>query len=323
MKRVRHQNGGIYLDRRVNTWYFRRTLNGKRLLTRIGTLAEYPTKAKAELASHAFVSPTAERRTGITFDAAANRYIAEKMPTRHTTAGGYKNYLRYCTDKWGKLDLDAIEPMEVWQWVNTLTHPKTGNPLAGKTKAHVRSAMRLVYEFAMLAGLFPLERNPIDLVKVTGASKRTRQKKVLTYQQWEQFIGNVVAEPQRTAIITAMCLGIRREEVWALKWGDFDFVGNTIMIQRAIVGGKVLSVKTDSSEAPLPLDESLIRLVLDWRSKSQFNSDTDWVGPHRTQAGRCLSTSTPFSGTTSFLPRSQPDSARLAGTLSGTPTVLG
>jgi len=67
-----------------------------------------------------------------------------------------------------------------------------------------------------------------------------------------------------------------------LKWGDFDFVGNTIMIQRAIVGGKVLSVKTDASEAPLPLDESLIRLLLDWRSKSQFNSDTDWVwaSPH-------------------------------------------
>jgi integrase len=173
--------------------------------------------------------------------------------------------------------------MEVWQWVNTLTHPeddprwKKGQPLAGKTKAHVRAAMRTVYEFAMLAGLYPLQRNPIDLVSVSGATKKTRKNRVLTYAEWGRFIAKVIAEPQRTAIITTMCLGIRREEVWALKWSDFDFVANTVTIQRAIVGGKVLSVKTEASEAPLPLDESLVQLLLDWRSKSQFNADTDWV----------------------------------------------
>jgi integrase len=173
--------------------------------------------------------------------------------------------------------------MEVWRWVNTLTHPedeprwKKGQPLAGKTKAHVRAAMRTVFEFAMLAELFPLQRNPIDLVKVTGATKKTRKNRVLTYAEWERFIAKVVAEPQRTAVITTMCLGIRREEVWALKWGDFDFAANTVMIQRAIVGGKVLSVKTAASEAPLPLDESLVELLLDWRGKSPFNADTDWV----------------------------------------------
>jgi len=176
--------------------------------------------------------------------------------------------------------------MPVWQWVNQLCHPKTGKPLAGKTKVHVRNVMRTVFDFAMLAGLFPLERNPIDLVKVTGATKRTRKKRVLSYGEWSRFIANVFAEPQRTAIITAMCLGIRREEIWALKWGDFDFNANTVMIQRAIVESKVMeSVKTEASEAPLPLDESLVRLLLDWRSKSQFNRDADWVWASPYKAG--------------------------------------
>jgi integrase len=71
--------------------------------------------------------------------------------------------------------------MEVWQWVNGLEHTedsprwKKGQPLAGKTKTHIRSKMRIVYEFAMLAKLFPIQRNPIDLVTVKGATKGARR----------------------------------------------------------------------------------------------------------------------------------------------------
>jgi integrase len=97
----------------------------------------------------------------------------------------------------------------------------------------------------------------------------------------------VTAEPQRTAIITCMCLGVRREEVWALMWwSDFDFVNNTVMIQRSIVGGKVFpTVKTDAREAPLPLDPDLVTLLLRWRSTSQFSKDSDWVWASPFSAG--------------------------------------
>jgi len=42
-------------------------------------------------------------------------------------------------------------------------------------------------------------------------------------------------------------------------------------------------LKTDSSEADLPLDESLVDLLLDWRRRSQFNQQSDWVwaAPHQ------------------------------------------
>lgn len=283
MRRSRQQNGGVYLDKRFNIWYYRKTIDGKRKLTPIGALAEYPTKAKAVRASLALVGGE-EKQAGIMFEAAARRYMAEKMPTHHTTAGGYRNYIeRYCIAKWGDHELSAIEPMEVWRWINSLEHPedsprwKKGQPLAGKTKTHIRSGMRLVYEFAMLTKLFPIQRNPIDLVTIKGATKGAKKKRILTYEQWERFIAFVTAEPQRTAIITCMCLGIRREEVWGLMWSDFDWTRNEVLIQRAIVGGKIGPPKTDSSEAPLPLDESLVRLLLDWRSKSEFNKDSDWV----------------------------------------------
>jgi len=295
MKRVRQQNGGVYLDKRYGIWYYRRSVNGKRELTPVGKLSEYPTKAKAIRASHAFINDT-PKQPGITFENAALRYMAERMPTHPPTAGAYRNYLeKYCIPKWGSLELTALAtaPLEVEKWLE-------GVDRAQKTKSHIKGVMRHVFEYAMADGLFPISRNPLELVKVKGASKRRKQKRILTYEEWERFIGNLTAEPQRTAIITCLCLGVRREEVWALKWSDFNFVAGTVRIQRTIIGGKVYErVKNDASEADLPLDESLVRLLLDWRSKSEFNRESDWVWASPSQPAKCRYISTPYSEITS------------------------
>jgi len=177
-----------------------------------------------------------------------------------------------------------------------------------------------VYEYAMADGLFPISKNPLELVKVKGATKRQKPKRILTYDEWERFIVNVNAEPQRTAIITCMCLGVRREEVWALKWSDFDFIAGTVMIQRTIIGGKVYE---RASEALLPLDDSLVQLLLDWHGKSEFNKDSDWVWASPWTAGEMPLYSTPSSAITSFRLRSRLGWARSAGIAYAIPTALG
>ena len=58
------------------------------------------------------------------------------------------------------------------------------------------------------------------------------------------------------------------------------------MIQRTIIGGKIYDkTKNEASEAPLPLDDELIRLLLDWHAKSEFNKDSDWVWASPWSAG--------------------------------------
>jgi integrase len=223
---------------------------------------------------------TAAKPKSATFENAAVWYVAKRMPEHPPTAAGYRNYLKnYCLPRWGSVELSEIaaKPFAVEQWLATIDR-------APKTKAHIRDIMRCVFDFAMADGIIPLERNPLELVKVKGASKRVKPKRVLTYAEWERFIANVTAEPQRTAIITCICLGIRREEIWALKWSDFDFVKGTVTIQRTIIESRVYErTKTEASAAELPVDDDLIQLLLDWRGKSQFNRDRDWVwaSPHR------------------------------------------
>lgn len=46
----------------------------------------------------------------------------------------------------------------------------------------------------------------------------------------EQF-----AEPYRTMVLIAQCLGLRVSEIMGLKWGDFDFKKRKVLVQRSVV----------------------------------------------------------------------------------------
>jgi len=59
-----------------------------------------------------------------------------------------------------------------------------------------------------------------------------------------------------------------------------------VKIQRTMVDKRIYdTVKTEASEAALPLSEALVKLLLAWRSQSQFNKDNDWVWASPFSAG--------------------------------------
>lgn len=80
-------------------------------------------------------------------------------------------------------------------------------------------------------------------------------------------------------------LGLRREELWALKWSDFGFIKGTVKIQRTMVDKVIYATVKTKAAKPLPLSEALLKLLLAWRGQSQFNKDTDWVWASPFSAG--------------------------------------
>ena len=274
-KRVRFQNGTTYLDKRRNIWYYRWSdSEGHRKCATLGTLAELPTKAKAQRVAAVYrMSANAEAPNvpTVTFGTAAQKYMLERMPQRHTTAGGYRNNLeKYAIPKWGDLALAEIKPLAVDRWFGIL-------PLAQKTKSHVKCAMRQVFEYAMLCELMKAERNPMDFVRVTGATLRDKDPLILTPEQFGALLQCLVAEPARTLVIVAMCLGLRRSELAGLKWSDFDWQKQEVMIQRSVIAHRVDAVKTKRSKARLPLDPALIAVLESWRKIAEFKAESDWV----------------------------------------------
>jgi len=62
--------------------------------------------------------------------------------------------------------------------------------------------------------------------------------------------------------------GLRAEEVLALHWSDVDFDHLVIHVSRAVVHGRVKTVKTEYSEDELPLDPDFATVLLAWKSNA-------------------------------------------------------
>ena len=282
-RRERYQNGSIRLDPRDNTWHFRWRENGKRPSRVLGTLKELPTRSAAMRAAEVYrLSGYPHREDNhhvVTFEAAARRYVLERMPQRYVTKGGYRNNLeKHVIPQWGAIDLGGIKPLAVDRWLSAL-------PLAQKTKSHIRSVMRQVFEYAMLCETFEVQRNPMDLVRIAGATLRDKEPLILTPEQFGALLGCLVAEPARTMVIVAMCLGLRRSELGGLKWSDFDWHKQEVLISRGVIAGRVDDVKTKKSRARLPLDPALISVLESWRAITEFKAESDWVWASPWQAG--------------------------------------
>ena len=137
--------------------------------------------------------------------------------------------------------------------------------------------MRQVFEYAMLCEMFEMQRNPMDLVRIAGGTLRDKDPLILTPEQFGRLLEHISTEPHRTMVVVAMCLGLRRSELAGLKWSDFDWIRQEVLIQRGVIANRVDAVKTKKSKSRLPVDPVLITVLQDWRKISQFNADDDWV----------------------------------------------
>jgi integrase len=157
--------------------------------------------------------------------------------------------------------------------------------------------MHRIFDCAMLWEYLPPDRNPMSLVRIEGSSKRRRKPRILTPEEFSMLISAVDREPCHTMVILALCTGVRCSELVAMKWSDFDWQNLSVYIRRAIVSGRVDDVKTEYPEAPLPLDPALAEVIFEWRRKTEFSADSDFVfasptWPERspTHPGTCSTT---------------------------------
>lgn len=255
-------------------WDIRFTVDGKRPRFRIGLKSQFPTEAKASRAAQHIRdrvnSPSVPSKPR-TFGEVISRYEEEEMPTRYSTRRGYMQIHRlYLLPKWGKTPLGSMNTMEVRAWLLGLT-------LATRTRGHIHGQMRVLFRFSMLWNWLPAQVNPMSLFSIPGATKRTRKPRVITPAQFRQLLKNEPDLRIRTMYIGAYCLGLRVSELFGLKWEDFDHLGSLVHIRRAIVDGRVGPVKTERSDAPLPLAEAVGAAFLAFRQRSIYKDDGDWV----------------------------------------------
>ena len=272
--------GSVVKDRRSQIWQFFWWADGRR---HSKTLGRFPTKTAAWNAAQQFrvqpPQPKPQPSSVPTVAALVEQYRKEKMPTRHDTRGGYESWLRvYILPRWADAQLTELQARSVEMWLDSLS-------LAPKSKVHIRGILSSLWNYAMWKQDIPMQVNPITLVTVKGASKRVRQPRSLTVEQFRLLVSHL-REPFNTLALMCVCFGLRISEALALKWADIDWLNRTLRVERGIVQQIVDDVKTDDSRKTLTISDDLLNVLKVWKQKTQFSANEDWIFASPVQVGR-------------------------------------
>jgi len=281
-KRQRVQFGWVCLKARKkvpDVWVLRYRENlpdggVKRRSVAIGTLKKFPNESQARKAALSWLfSMNAEGTNGTTvsFGAVIQRYLAEEIPERPSTASRYRCWLKnHVEPKWRDHPIEQIKPLLVEDWLKKLN-------LAPKSKSHLKNLMRVLFNAAMRWELIPYQHNPMSLVRVKDSSKRLRDPKALSVEEFRRVLENI-PEPFRTMCIVAMCLGLRVSEILGLRWNAIDWEGLRLEVRQAYVYGKQGDVKTQASHRWMPLDRSLAERLRQHRARlTPLVNSEDWI----------------------------------------------
>lgn len=246
--------------------------------TIVGTVEQYPTESHARRVAQTLllrINAENPNTTVVTFGAVIDHYLAEELPDRHSTARGYRCWLKnHIRPKWGEYPIDQIKPLAVEQWLK-------GLDLAPKSKGHLKNQMRIVFNCAMRWELLPYQCNPMGFVRVRDVSKRVRVPAVLTIEQFREVLLHI-PEPYRTMCVVAGCLGLRISVVLGLQWSDFDWEKGQVQIRRSWVYGHIGEPKTENSKRPMPVDPALENLLREHRQRiPPMLQERAWVFPSR------------------------------------------
>jgi len=284
MKRAaRFAVGSVVYDKRRRTWHLYTYENGKRHNRLIGHKCDLPNRSVARRAAtkmQQLSSPaTKPEPTVPTVQELVTAYLQEKAPTRKDTRRSYLVWLRcHILPQWGENQITDLQPRPVERWLQS-------RALSPKSKTHVRGVLSRVWDYAMWRGDVPSQRNPMSLVDIQGASKRTKKPRSLTIEQAQKFLGNL-SQPFYEIALLCLLLGLRISECLALRWVDVDWLSLRLTIDRSIVNQNVEDVKTTESRRNMPLDPSLMSVLKTWKQRTEFSTPGDWMFASPSQLGR-------------------------------------
>lgn len=283
-KRTRHRASSLTIQKRKNgsdvyivRWREPARDGGTRQRKQVlGTVKEL-TKSQAQKLAEKYrqfanTLQSVEAGTSLTVAELVKHYAERELGENSGKAAKpRKAYLyiftNYILPKWGCLPLRAVKAVAVEDWLKTL-------PLANGSKAKVREVFGAAFRHAIRHELYPT--NPIASVR--QVRKRAVEPEILEPAEILAILKELEGtEPVRTAFLIAAVMGMRRSEIFGLKWADVDFDRAILHVRRSFVDGVVGPPKTESSRRPLPIPPQALDALTAWQEKSSYSAADDWV----------------------------------------------
>ncbi len=204
------------------------------------------------------------------------RELADRNPRiSYSTKKAYAGYLEKWIDpRWGEYKLLDVRAVEVESWLKSLNR-------APGTRSKIRNVMSLLFNHGRRHEI--CDHNPIQWVR--QSAKRRTAPDILTSSEVQSLLANLRGR-ERTLVLLAVTTGLRRSELFALKWKDVDFHAKQIHVTRSIVQNVVGLCKTESSQKPVPAHNDLVEALREWHGQTPYQSSESWVFASPVNQGR-------------------------------------
>ncbi len=192
----------------------------------------------------------------------------------HATRMVYREFLtRWIKPHWGSANIRDVRTVAVEGWLRRLRR-QDGDNLANSTKAEIRSVMSVLFNHAIRYEWLEQGRNPITFVR--QSAQRKNAPAVLEPAEIQSLLAEL-EQPFRLMVLLDVTTGLRRSELFALKWSDIDFWNLVIEVRRSICEGVVGNCKTAASRSPIPLSLDVAADLWLWKENTNYAAHDDWV----------------------------------------------
>ena len=166
----------------------------------------------------------AEKEKDMTLEYAMSKYIADRSNILSpSTIKSYTNFQENYFETLKKKKIKAITKSDIQKEINALS--------ADKAYKTIKNA--IAFLIAVIS-----EDHQIDIKRLSFPQKPEKEHAFLEAPDITKLIDVIRDDVIEIPILLALWLGLRRSEICALEWSDFDFDKKTVSITKALVPNK-------------------------------------------------------------------------------------
>jgi integrase len=187
------------------------------------------------------------------------RFVLERwepniFPTlRYSTVKNYRYLIRrHFLPFFGQMHLPEIGPLDVQMFLS-----EKAKRFASKTVLSLRNLLSKIFGTAQRWEF--LQANSASGAQVPGQAD-TRERLTLTPEQVRALLGEL-KEPYRTMILLAVLSGLRRGEIFGLRWRYVDLADGFIVVAESNYEGRQAPPKTRASRRRVYVDNAVLEAL--------------------------------------------------------------
>ena len=208
-----------------------------------------------------------------------------KPGIRPTTRQDYENWVyHHLIPGVGHIPLSKLTQADLQQFFNHMkqhgrrTHVETkGEAMADHSVRSCHAVCRMALDRAVQEDL--IRKNPAEGCKLP--TLKSREMRVLTHEEMQRFLIQAKEEGYYELYLLELTTGLRRGELLALQWDDFDMETGVLKISRQIypVKGKLIinDPKTKAAVRTIILPPPMLEVLKEYK-KEIFSP---WIFPSR------------------------------------------